>query len=125
MFESTRITYIYWPMEHTPKASFFKMLELTRISYINWPIEGTPKTFVCWDVQRCNNYLHVLANGMHFKTLICEHVLVSKNYLHLLASSFFKMLELTRITYIYWPIECTPKPSFVGMFKGARITYIY
>jgi hypothetical protein len=28
-------------------------------------------------------------------------------------------------TYIYWPIECTPKPSFVRVFKVGRITYIY
>jgi hypothetical protein len=25
-------------------------------------------------------------------------------------------------TYIYWPIECTPKPSFVRVFKVGRIT---
>jgi hypothetical protein len=35
------------------------------------------------------------------------------------------MFELARITYIYWPIECTPKPLFAGVFKVARITYIY
>jgi len=35
------------------------------------------------------------------------------------------LLELTRITYIYWAIECTPKPSFERMFEVARITYIY
>jgi hypothetical protein len=27
--------------------------------------------------------------------------------------------------YIYKPIKCIPKPSFVGVFKVARITYIY
>jgi hypothetical protein len=27
--------------------------------------------------------------------------------------------------YFYWPIECIPKPSFVGVFKVVRITYIY
>jgi hypothetical protein len=35
------------------------------------------------------------------------------------------LFELARITYIYWPIECTPKPSFELLFELARITYIY
>jgi hypothetical protein len=35
------------------------------------------------------------------------------------------MLEVARITYVYWAIECTPKPSFVGVFELARLTYIY
>jgi hypothetical protein len=35
------------------------------------------------------------------------------------------VFELARITSIYWPIECTPKPSFVGVFELARIIYIY
>jgi hypothetical protein len=35
------------------------------------------------------------------------------------------LFELARIVYIYWPIECTPKPSFEGLFELARIVYIY
>jgi hypothetical protein len=35
------------------------------------------------------------------------------------------MLELAKMTYIYWPIECTPEPSFELLFQLARITYIY
>jgi hypothetical protein len=34
------------------------------------------------------------------------------------------MFKLTRITYIYWPIECIPKALFEQMFELARITYI-
>jgi hypothetical protein len=33
------------------------------------------------------------------------------------------MFEVARITYIYWPIECTTKPSFVMVLEVARITY--
>jgi hypothetical protein len=33
--------------------------------------------------------------------------------------------KLAIITYIYWQVECTPKPSFEQLFKLARITYIY
>jgi hypothetical protein len=35
------------------------------------------------------------------------------------------MFEPAEIAYIYWPIECTPKPSFVNMFQLAKTTYIY
>jgi hypothetical protein len=35
------------------------------------------------------------------------------------------VFEVAKITYIYWPIECTPKPSFGGVFQLAIITYIY
>jgi hypothetical protein len=35
------------------------------------------------------------------------------------------VFEVAKIIYIYWPITCTPKPSFVGVFELARITYIY
>jgi hypothetical protein len=38
--------------------------------------------------------------------------------------SFVEVLELTRITYTYWRIECTTKPSFEQLFKHAIITYI-
>jgi hypothetical protein len=43
MFELEGITYIYWPIECTPKPSFVKMFELAGITYIYWPIECTPK----------------------------------------------------------------------------------
>jgi len=43
--------------------------------------------------QICMNQLHILTNWMHFKTFIYWGV----------------MFELARITYIYWPIECTSK----------------
>jgi hypothetical protein len=35
------------------------------------------------------------------------------------------VFEVARITYIYWTIECTPKPSFEPLLELARITYIY
>jgi hypothetical protein len=35
------------------------------------------------------------------------------------------LFKLARITYIYWPSECIPKPFFVGVFELARIAYIY
>jgi hypothetical protein len=35
------------------------------------------------------------------------------------------LFELSRITYIYWPIRCTPKLWFEQLFELARITYIY
>jgi hypothetical protein len=35
------------------------------------------------------------------------------------------VFKVARITYIYWPIECIQKLSFVGVFEVARITYIY
>jgi hypothetical protein len=35
------------------------------------------------------------------------------------------VFDLARITYIYWTIECTPKPSFGGVSRVARITYMY
>jgi hypothetical protein len=36
-----------------------------------------------------------------------------------------KLFELAKITYIYWPIEYTPKPSFARVFEVGIITYIY
>jgi hypothetical protein len=35
------------------------------------------------------------------------------------------VFQLARITYIYWTIDYTPKPSFVKLFEVARITYMY
>jgi hypothetical protein len=35
------------------------------------------------------------------------------------------MFKLERITYIYSPIECISKPSFVKEFKLAKIIYVY
>jgi hypothetical protein len=35
------------------------------------------------------------------------------------------VFEAAKITYIYWSITCTLKPSFEWLFKFARITYIY
>jgi hypothetical protein len=35
------------------------------------------------------------------------------------------VLGLAKITYIYWPFACTPKPSFESLFEVATITYIY
>jgi hypothetical protein len=34
------------------------------------------------------------------------------------------VFKLAKITYIYWPIECNPKPSFVMVCELAKITYI-
>jgi len=35
------------------------------------------------------------------------------------------LFELAKITYNYWLIECTPKLSFVRVFKFAIIIHIY
>jgi hypothetical protein len=35
------------------------------------------------------------------------------------------MLQLGRITFIFWAIECTPKASFEGVFQLEKITFIY
>jgi hypothetical protein len=43
VFELARITYIYWPIECTPKSSFGEVFEVTKITCIYWPIECTPK----------------------------------------------------------------------------------
>jgi hypothetical protein len=43
VLELERITFIYWPIEHTLKASFVMVLELGKIAFIYWPIECTPK----------------------------------------------------------------------------------
>jgi hypothetical protein len=32
---------------------------------------------------------------------------------------------VVRITCMYWPIECTPKPWFVKLFEVVRIAYMY
>jgi hypothetical protein len=37
----------------------------------------------------------------------------------------FVEFKVARITYIYWPIDCTKKLSCMGVFKVPRITYIY
>jgi hypothetical protein len=37
---------------------------------------------------------------------------------------FEPFLEVARITHIYWPIECTPKPSFKSLLEVVRITHI-
>jgi hypothetical protein len=31
------------------------------------------------------------------------------------------VFKFTKITYIYWPIKCTSKPSFAGMFEVETI----
>jgi hypothetical protein len=33
--------------------------------------------------------------------------------------------QLNETTFIYWPIECTPKSLFVGVFQLERNTFIY
>jgi hypothetical protein len=33
--------------------------------------------------------------------------------------------NIKKLRYKYWPIECTLKPSFVGVFEVIIITYIY
>jgi hypothetical protein len=38
---------------------------------------------------------------------------------------FVGVFKVARITYIYWPINCTEKISFMGVFEIARNTYIY
>jgi hypothetical protein len=38
--------------------------------------------------------------------------------------SFVKVFEVVRTTYMYWPIDCIPKLSFVKVFEFARISFI-
>jgi hypothetical protein len=38
---------------------------------------------------------------------------------------FMGVFKVAKIAYIYWPIECTTKLSFLGVFEVVRITYIY
>jgi hypothetical protein len=35
------------------------------------------------------------------------------------------VFKFAKITYIDWPIECIPKPSFERLFKLAKTTYIF
>jgi hypothetical protein len=39
--------------------------------------------------------------------------------------SFVKLLGLTKITYIYWPIDYTPTLSFIKVLKVARYNSEY
>jgi hypothetical protein len=43
VFELAKITYIYWPVDYTPKPSFGIVFKLARTTYIYWPIKCTPK----------------------------------------------------------------------------------
>jgi hypothetical protein len=43
MFELERTTFIYWPIECTPRALFGRVFELERTTFIYWPIECTPR----------------------------------------------------------------------------------
>jgi hypothetical protein len=43
LFKLTKITYIYWPIECSPKPSFGVLLEVAKTTYIYWAIECTPK----------------------------------------------------------------------------------
>jgi len=38
-----RTTFIYWPIECTPIASFIKVLQFERTTFIYWLIECTPE----------------------------------------------------------------------------------
>jgi len=44
VFQLERTTFIYWPIECTPRASFVTMFQVGTITFIYWPIEYTPKT---------------------------------------------------------------------------------
>jgi hypothetical protein len=57
-------------------------------------------------VQAYENFLHPLVNCMHSKTFICG------------------VFKVAKITCVYWPITCTPKPSIMHVFEVPRITYI-
>jgi hypothetical protein len=35
------------------------------------------------------------------------------------------VFELERVTFIYWPIECTLRAWFVRVFEFERIPFIY
>jgi hypothetical protein len=43
VFPLGRTTFIYWPIECTPKASFEFLSRVERITFIYWPIECTPR----------------------------------------------------------------------------------
>jgi hypothetical protein len=38
---------------------------------------------------------------------------------------FIWVFQLERITFIYWPIECTLRVLFVGVFQLEKTTFIY
>jgi hypothetical protein len=46
--EVGRITFIYWPIECTPKALFVIGLQLGKTTFIYWPIVCTPKASFVW-----------------------------------------------------------------------------
>jgi hypothetical protein len=53
----------------------------------------------CWKLLDCDNILSMLYTELAF--------------------ALSNLLVIT--TYIYWPIECPPRASFVGVFELARI----
>jgi hypothetical protein len=43
MFYLERTTFIYWPIECTPRASFARVFQVGKTTFIYWPIECIPK----------------------------------------------------------------------------------
>jgi hypothetical protein len=82
VFQVGKITFIYWSIECTPKASFEWVVQLERTTFIYWPIECTPRasfewefqfertTFIYWpieyvqklDLRRCSNLKELLSS---------------------------------------------------------------
>ncbi len=105
VFQLERATFIYWSIECTPRTCFVRMFQLERPTFMYWPVECILKV---WFVKMSqDNYLHLLAYGMHSKAW------------------FVMVFQLERIIFIYWPIECTPKVLFVRVFQFERTTIIY
>jgi hypothetical protein len=71
VFQLEKTTFIYWPIEHNPKAWFVRVFQLERITFIYCPTECTTTTCFFQSVVIWKNYLHLLTNWMHFKSLIC------------------------------------------------------
>jgi len=61
-----------------------------------------------------NIHYHASNVDNYWKLLDCDNIL--STYICLV-----QLFELVITTCIYWPIECPPRASFVGVFELARI----
>jgi hypothetical protein len=48
MFKLKRTTFVYWPIECTPRAWFVRVFQLEKTTFIYWPIECTSKALFIW-----------------------------------------------------------------------------
>jgi hypothetical protein len=100
-------TFIYWPIECTPRIQFIKVFALERTTFIYWPIECTPKV---WFVM----VLQFERTTFIYSPIEC----IPKIW-------FVKMLRVEKTTFIYSSIECTPSAPLVILFQVKIITFIY